>query len=662
MQHTEPFRPKLPSDPFDGVEDSRPWIIQRDDLGLLLSSKNSIRKVILIIGSPCERDLEPLLQASSLSNSLLLIITSSPPRIRETPSSSSPSVRILRLLSPLTLQDSGAQRLLSLFQRAEIIARGWRKHPEVYMGRTQLCENQPGGAFTIPETLGYSPYETKSAPRFTTIPGTRPASRSSLSDQLSSAFRSRINNRKHNSEPCAFDALINWVPSSFTDKAILKHIILVTTLSQTFLVPPSRSNRATQSFTSSRPPRPSSPLGGDTSFSQRSLTSSDLSSSQSNGNQINACSASAVPIVDVLEQSRRWSTLSESLRHPYTNTCTRSLSPSSLPGSPSGVSRCSSPVPSSSTPSDPTWPRAHIVHVLPMSVATSTNQGSPLASGSCTPDYAWLETPRQVKRKSKLLKSIEQFLISYTYPGRGDISNSSTLLTPLIRPGTPHSFSTSTSRSGSESGGSNVGSANGLGFRRRYHTDQRPAAYVISTSMLGYDVMSKYGDSSGPGATVLEMLLMGLLDYRPVIEPPSSEVPRISSTLLDIAIASEFGGPRVWIGHPDDIQLEDSDSTLIRDRLRAAVDSSVALTRGEERASSSGASEANSSSEQTSSTNRTSVGGGENNDIAPWAQTGGVSVEQMVGATAGREEPKTHSSKLKRMSSGWRFWKAVLVS
>ncbi|KAL0571909.1 hypothetical protein V5O48_010056 [Marasmius crinis-equi] len=680
---TDAFRPKLPSDPFHALENDRPLIVHHDELARMLSAEQMTQNVVLILGEPSRPDLDSLLGASTLRDSLLLIVTSAPPRHLAALPDSLPSIQILRLLSLTALQDISAHQLLSIFQRAEDIARRWRMRPETFNKRGQLRESQPGGAFTVPEGYGFSPKQNNTDNSLLSnytrpIAPSPPKSASTKSD--SASFRvGLLRSSKETADTGAkpFDALINFVPSSFSDKAILKHIILVTTLSQTFLSSATHPNRLpssfprTQSQPSSRSPSPSFRKRTRNSlnipsFAKRFpslLTSSDISLPEQNVRQADATAVVTVSSNDRVSRSTRLS---------------RSANSSSLY------------VPVALTPeSKPT--RSHIVHVLPSSIPTCTppllNSRNRIPSSGSINSAEHRHSQNGDHGKSKLLQSIERFLRSYSYPlssARGNGSSTS------LHSFTPNSLLSSAS---SISGSENDHSYN---FIAHQDYNERPAAYVVSAGTLCHkptiftQPSAPVKHNSNSPAAVVEMLLLGLLDCRhsssshPIHDGNSTPS---SSPLLDFVTAIS---PKVWIGQPNDVVIK-CDAVAVASATRTGVDvqeenhSQVRMMKpqaprgstdgleeqehgwGHEETDSRRVSVANSTTRREGSSSASgSSTVSSSGDESPSTST--TSSIDAIGSALRKVEVQSQNgrpsltARMRRMSSGWKLWKSVSVS
>ncbi|KAG6888554.1 hypothetical protein C0995_007426 [Termitomyces sp. Mi166 len=220
---TDVFRPRLPIDPF---HDALPaWHADADAAG-------TEPHTVLVLGPPTHADLAPLALSPHLASSLLVIATHTPPPV---PERTLCAVVTLRLPAPLDIHDAGAVRLVGLLDRAQRVAHTWHAAPHAQPRIQQLAELYPGGEFSIAEPPEFAlPATSEPA-----APGPRPdaSETSSLSSTTSSSSsRSSFGAAGKKAAPqYTFSALINFLPPSLPDKALLKHAILVTTLSAPFL-------------------------------------------------------------------------------------------------------------------------------------------------------------------------------------------------------------------------------------------------------------------------------------------------------------------------------------------------------------------------------------------------------------------------------------------
>ncbi|KAI0701378.1 hypothetical protein BC835DRAFT_1411519 [Cytidiella melzeri] len=243
------FKPKFPLDPFAAANSREPWFIRPD--ALPSTNTNPRCDVLLVLGShkaPSTKDLDALLSSSYLARSLLVIATHQPPAI---PSTTLPTVRILRLENPLALENTGAVRFVNILEWAERVARLWRKYGGY--GVAELSEGgdgqehlpppnfwKPKGSRSVPpspttSTNNLPSFRYSTSSSFLTPDGERPA-------QRPRSFSSKLLRKGPPSLPAVdpsqrpFDALINFLPNDVADKSLLKQAILVTTISKPFLI------------------------------------------------------------------------------------------------------------------------------------------------------------------------------------------------------------------------------------------------------------------------------------------------------------------------------------------------------------------------------------------------------------------------------------------
>ncbi|KAH9922877.1 hypothetical protein B0H21DRAFT_765747 [Amylocystis lapponica] len=230
------FRPKFPLDPFAPASpNSRlsfrdPWFLRVDNLQS--ATAYSPRLVIFILGAPALKDLAPILQSGHLSNSLVILATHQPP---EVPHILIPTLRILRLSSPLAIEDSGAVRFVNVLEWAERVARLWRKIGG--SGILELSEDDGGQSQLSPPPL----LRAHSTPSPPASPSGSPPSRAPSFLRARQDTSGVLHKQRHGVLPAVdpsqrpFDALVNFLPESVSDKALLKQTILVTTISRPFL-------------------------------------------------------------------------------------------------------------------------------------------------------------------------------------------------------------------------------------------------------------------------------------------------------------------------------------------------------------------------------------------------------------------------------------------
>ncbi|KAG6877091.1 hypothetical protein C0993_010327 [Termitomyces sp. T159_Od127] len=340
MRSCDVFRPRLPIDPFHDAQ--TPWAVDPD--------AESEPHTVLVLGAPTAADLAPLVLSPRLAATLVLVATHTPPPV---PDAAQCPVVILRLPAPLDIHDAGAVRLVGLLDRAQRVAHTWHAAPHAQPRIQQLAELYPGGEFSIAEPPEFAlPADPQHA---TPEPRSDSSETSSLSSSSSSCAPRQPAPPKGQ---YTFSALVNFLPPTLPDKALLKHAILVTTLSAPFLAP--------------QPPA--------LPYTKRQSIFSSLS----------------------LSSTRR-------RRSRFASLFSKQPPPASTPSS----------LFTSSTDSLAARParHAHIVHVLPYAAPhphRSSTAPTPSALNPArrsTPTPAALLSPR-----SKLAQSIEQFLLSFAYP------------------------------------------------------------------------------------------------------------------------------------------------------------------------------------------------------------------------------------------------------
>lgn len=314
------------------------------------------------ISDPTVNQLAPLLSSPHLTSSLLIIAISPDFQIH-IPPYVKPSVCVLRLKSPIAIQDNGATRLVDVLEWAERLGRIWRHKPIHYVEELNELDHPHAVRHATPSRRQSYMYDK---PTGSTSPGAsvlvkespRPAPRSKKSSPALPPL-------DPSQQP--FDVLINFLPANgIPDKALLKNAILVTTISRPFLI-------AASPMVASSIPRPRS-------------------------QSVRPSSAS---------ESRRWSFF----KSPGQNTSSPSLTPPgfppSLPTPSHSVSSLPTPYSSVSVFSNPfassirgtmSMVRSRIIHVVP---------SPPVHPHRHT--YSRLQN----EARMKLVNSIESFLLSF---------------------------------------------------------------------------------------------------------------------------------------------------------------------------------------------------------------------------------------------------------
>ncbi|EIN08283.1 hypothetical protein PUNSTDRAFT_143920 [Punctularia strigosozonata HHB-11173 SS5] len=238
---SDEFRPRFPLDPFADIHPGlrEPWTIAQDSLSSL-GALSDRRAVILVLGTPSERDLESIFYSPSHAHSLVLLVTHQPPPLASQPLPQ-PAVRVLRLPAPLALEDAGAVRFVRILEWAERVARRWRSAGG--SGVHELAEGDDGLALppsltspgpSSPRTVNSVPASVQGSYISLNAASTSPRPRSML---LSPRSRSSFFGSKPRTDPALrpFDVVLNFVPPGLPQKTMLKQIILVTTISRPFL-------------------------------------------------------------------------------------------------------------------------------------------------------------------------------------------------------------------------------------------------------------------------------------------------------------------------------------------------------------------------------------------------------------------------------------------
>ncbi|KAI0754348.1 hypothetical protein C8Q80DRAFT_1265994 [Daedaleopsis nitida] len=229
------FKPKFPLDPFAGasaVALGEPWFLKID--ALLSATAFQRRNVLFVLGAPTLQELGPLLQSRHMAKSLVILATHNPPDI---PGIVIPTVRVLRLSSPLALEDAGAVRFVNVLEWAERVARAWRKHGGG--GVVELSEDANGqGELAPPSLPRFGSQSTPTSPGSSSTHLSMESGTSSRPSSIAGSFftrRGRASLPPPDPSQRPFDVLVNFLPDRVSDKALLKNSILVTTISRPFL-------------------------------------------------------------------------------------------------------------------------------------------------------------------------------------------------------------------------------------------------------------------------------------------------------------------------------------------------------------------------------------------------------------------------------------------
>ncbi|CCL98211.1 uncharacterized protein FIBRA_00205 [Fibroporia radiculosa] len=187
------------------------WLLKTEDL---LSATSPPRQyIILVIGNPTYHELSPLFLSGYYAQSLVIIASHQPPNI---PHIVMPALRILRLASPLTTETTGAARFASVLAWAEHSSYDWRKYGG--SGASEQSEEEDHWELFGEHLSPNLPHPPRS--RYRRNPS--------------------ISHPSFPQETCInrpFDAVLNFLPTNILDSehAVLKHIILTSTISRPFL-------------------------------------------------------------------------------------------------------------------------------------------------------------------------------------------------------------------------------------------------------------------------------------------------------------------------------------------------------------------------------------------------------------------------------------------
>lgn len=221
-----------------------------------------------------------LLASHSLVHSLVIFASHDPPTL---PSGSVPAVRVLRLTSPLAVEDTGAVRLVSTLEWAERVARAWRAYGSD--GADIFWYDE---ATKDTSALSPGPFSRQSA----RIPSGSVESLNKPSRSmkgLPDLIRRRLSTSSTSSPPPVdpsqrpFDAILNYIVHDIAEKHVLKQVILVTSITRPFLSPilspyhklteaKKNGRRKRRTSTHSLPPTPPYPSGDVSTRASSSTT------------------------------------------------------------------------------------------------------------------------------------------------------------------------------------------------------------------------------------------------------------------------------------------------------------------------------------------------------------------------------------------------------
>ncbi|KAJ7440140.1 hypothetical protein FB451DRAFT_1415312 [Mycena latifolia] len=323
------FRPRLPIDPFTPahtlpapprVDPDAPWPAR--DLPALTHIFASAPHVLLVLGAPSPHALAPILRSPTFAWSLVLLVTHAPPPraallAAAGPAGMQPALRVLRLRAPLApAAPAFALTLVAVLDAAAAVARAWRAAPQNSPNggdMAQLAQDDAGAfapALAASEHLHpagtFAPRRSRLAPSPSASPSAspsslspsppsastplpaRPLSSASLASMSSASSLRKPKPSKIKTAPPpstgitggrAFDALLSFLPPAQPEKAVLKHVVLVSTLAGAFLAgPPSFSSYSANGYQTHSYSRSFSGRGGSRPGSASGIGGFDWSS------------------------------------------------------------------------------------------------------------------------------------------------------------------------------------------------------------------------------------------------------------------------------------------------------------------------------------------------------------------------------------------------
>ncbi|KAJ7742735.1 hypothetical protein DFH07DRAFT_1063681 [Mycena maculata] len=281
------FRPRLPLDPFAPPVDSQnrlvepefldpdaPWPVY--DLPARTAAYAQVPHVLLVLGAPSPRALTPILRSPTFTRSLVLLVTHLPPTLSAFSAVSAhtgPAVRILHLDTPLVpTAPAFALTLVHVLDAAADVARAWRASSPAYTTAPDIHQlaQDPTGAFSVPEALALDTPAPLPVSEHLHPPGRRPrlaprpqstlsvpagrrnstllvkppplSAPPAISKRDSSASLGRSAGKRAKSastDPARpFDALLAFLPPAQPERAVLKQVVLTSTLAGGFLTGP----------------------------------------------------------------------------------------------------------------------------------------------------------------------------------------------------------------------------------------------------------------------------------------------------------------------------------------------------------------------------------------------------------------------------------------
>lgn len=340
---------------------------------------------------PSTNALEPFLHSLHLASSLLIIASHRPCPL---PDTFQPAIRVLRLRTPIAVEEAGASRLVDVLEWAEQTARLWRKNGGLRY-QELMEELESFGSMRNQQVAGRLRYSVVDAP----IPGSSPVTPLSSQNSLQlvsnrmSKSSGNINGLKRSSmfstpstdpEQRPFDAIIHFMPNKIPDKMLLKTAILVTTLTRPYVV-------------TAAPRTPATRFWSENAKMSTSPDSKSLGGNSNNGNG---------------NTGKRWSFLRGSRSAANStltvNDPTKIEKRDRLGSNTSVLSRTASTFSNTSTTRTLAnymlrARKSRIIHILPSSPSRTSN----------APAYS---QQAQAQAEARLIRSIEAFLLSFSFP------------------------------------------------------------------------------------------------------------------------------------------------------------------------------------------------------------------------------------------------------
>ncbi|KAH7925438.1 hypothetical protein BV22DRAFT_1119544 [Leucogyrophana mollusca] len=229
----EAFKPKHPH--LDTIRE--PWVLDLQSLAAATSEAR--RDVVLVLGEPSLRDLQPVLDSVQLACSLVIIASHKPPVI---PGTVLPAICFIRLNAPLA--GSSSSRLMKTLDGAERLSRLWRKDGGSGVREITESENDTD-PMVISANFFRRPAPPSAAPSLSSSSDGLQSSNSRRKSQLLTKApwglsKTSLSPPSSSVDPLqrAFDAILNYMPpiEGRDRMAILSHAILLSGVARSYLV------------------------------------------------------------------------------------------------------------------------------------------------------------------------------------------------------------------------------------------------------------------------------------------------------------------------------------------------------------------------------------------------------------------------------------------